>query len=326
LLCFYFKSVFSHKRCFVYIYCCLFHISFFRTINVEYNQLDSLLRSAGYVDGDVNDPDTGYSPFPGNINQLVFALGPYVETLEKTKGLMPEFVNPKYKDETKTEFKSPTRLECMMQDFPIMLEDNYEYMKRVGYTTVAAELCFSPVKNNILDGKKLQDSGIAAATAATGESDQYNAQRIILRNIGVNIEESTIQLYHGIKVIPSPAIVLQSDFVQFPGDYFDKFPFPCNVKISNRSTLIVRGSGVVIESLDLDGTCIIDYPNGEKITIRDKVIRNAGWKRIRCDNNNNDSTNTSTTNEIIRIRGYYIEKIEQEIISKDGSCTVCCIM
>lgn len=39
------------------------------TCNVEYNQLDPLLR-ATTGDGDVND-DTGYSPYPGNINQLV---------------------------------------------------------------------------------------------------------------------------------------------------------------------------------------------------------------------------------------------------------------
>ncbi len=82
---------------------------------MEYNQLDPLLRSSGFPEGDVNDPSTGLSPFPGNINQLLFALGPYVEVLERTKGAMPEFVNPKYKDATKTDFKSPTRLECMMQ-------------------------------------------------------------------------------------------------------------------------------------------------------------------------------------------------------------------
>lgn len=38
-------------------------------INVEYNQLDPLLRASGYPDGDVNN-ETGYSPFPGNINQV----------------------------------------------------------------------------------------------------------------------------------------------------------------------------------------------------------------------------------------------------------------
>ena len=41
------------------------------TVNVEYNQLDPLLRSTINKDGDVNDA-TGFSPFPGNVNQLVF--------------------------------------------------------------------------------------------------------------------------------------------------------------------------------------------------------------------------------------------------------------
>lgn len=35
--------------------------------------------------------------------------------LDRTKGIMPEFVNPKYADAEKTVFKKPTRLECMMQ-------------------------------------------------------------------------------------------------------------------------------------------------------------------------------------------------------------------
>jgi len=38
-------------------------------INVEYNQLDPLLRASGFPDGDVNC-ETGFSPFPGNINQV----------------------------------------------------------------------------------------------------------------------------------------------------------------------------------------------------------------------------------------------------------------
>ena len=38
-------------------------------INVEYNQLDPLLRATGHPDGDVNS-ENGYSPFPGNINQV----------------------------------------------------------------------------------------------------------------------------------------------------------------------------------------------------------------------------------------------------------------
>ena len=38
----------------------------------------------------------------------------YVVTLEKSRGVIPEFVNPKYANAEKTVFKSPTRLECMM--------------------------------------------------------------------------------------------------------------------------------------------------------------------------------------------------------------------
>lgn len=53
--------------------------------------------------------------FAGNINQLVLRLEPYVQQLRARRGLISEFVNPKYRDDTRTAFKSATRLECMMQ-------------------------------------------------------------------------------------------------------------------------------------------------------------------------------------------------------------------
>lgn len=87
------------------------------TVNVEYNQIDALLKATVEPRGDVGGAD-GYSPYPGSINQLLFSLAPYEATLRETNGKMPEFVNPKYTDGTKTAFKAPTRLECMMQDYP----------------------------------------------------------------------------------------------------------------------------------------------------------------------------------------------------------------
>lgn len=48
-------------------------------INVEYNQLDPILRATVSPEGDVNDPATGLSPFPGNTNNLVFMLDPYLK-------------------------------------------------------------------------------------------------------------------------------------------------------------------------------------------------------------------------------------------------------
>lgn len=84
------------------------------TVNVEYNQIDALLKATVEPRGDVNGAN-GFSAYPGSINQLIFALEPYAAKLRETGGGMPEFVNPKYTDDTKTAFKSATRLECMMQ-------------------------------------------------------------------------------------------------------------------------------------------------------------------------------------------------------------------
>lgn len=89
-------------------------------INVEYNQLDSLLKAKWNKDGDTKNQD-GYSHFPGNTNTLVFKIPEYCDNLDKTGGVIPEFVNPKYANADKTIFKSPTRLECMMQDYPKLL-------------------------------------------------------------------------------------------------------------------------------------------------------------------------------------------------------------
>ena len=47
-------------------------------------------------------------------------------------GTIGEFVNPKYKDASKTAFKSSTRLECMMQDYPQALPAD----ARVGFTVI----------------------------------------------------------------------------------------------------------------------------------------------------------------------------------------------
>ena len=52
-------------------------------INVEYNQLDPLLRATTFVEGDVND-DSGFSPFPGNLNQVPTPPSP--QRNRRTKG------------------------------------------------------------------------------------------------------------------------------------------------------------------------------------------------------------------------------------------------
>jgi len=284
----------------------------FRTINVEYNQLDPLLRGSGFKDGDVNDKKTGFSPFPGNINQLLFKLEDYSELLEATSGLMPEFVNPKYKDAQKTIFKKPTRLECMMQDFPTVIPP--EKSERVGFTSIAAELCFSPVKNATADGVVLQGKGTAAGTAATGEADQYQAYSNILKSIGVQVETAEPATFKGITVTPGPQVVVYPDFARCPAEYKAKFPTPEKVKISANSTLILQGENVTIKSLDLDGTLIVSVPNHLEVTIEDLEVKNDGWAKVEIDDDE--------AKEILKMRGYKLERKAETVIRKQRDVEV----
>ena len=53
------------------------------TINVEYNQLDPLLRATTGA-GDVAAEGTPFSPYPGNINVLVFHAPTYNSVLKES--------------------------------------------------------------------------------------------------------------------------------------------------------------------------------------------------------------------------------------------------
>lgn len=74
-------------------------------------------------------------------------MGAYAKTLRgEDQGVVIEFVNPKYKDETRTEFKKPTRLECMMQDIPKLFQKEMGSDAKIGFTTFDRWFTFSPAK------------------------------------------------------------------------------------------------------------------------------------------------------------------------------------
>lgn len=174
------------------------------TINVEYNQLEPLLKETP-TGGDVAD-ETGYSPYPGNINVLVFKVPAMAECLEKTGGVVPEFVNPKWADEAKTKFKSPTRLECMMQDFPRLCGPEH----KVGFTQLDRLMCFTCVKNNLADAAKKRPPDCALSA----EADIYacNAQLLSLAGADVEIEPPEDVTFLGITAKVGARIVLQPSF------------------------------------------------------------------------------------------------------------------
>ncbi|CAH2061005.1 unnamed protein product [Thlaspi arvense] len=265
-------------------------------INVEYNQLDPLLRASGFPDGDVNC-DTGYSPFPGNINQLILELGPYKEELQKTGGAIKEFVNPKYKDSTKTSFKSSTRLECMMQDYPKTLPPT----ARVGFTVMDIWLAYAPVKNNPEDAAKVP-KGNPYHSATSGEMAIYRANSLILQKAGVKVGEPVKQILNGQEVEVWPRITWKSKWGMIFSDI--KTKVGGNSEVSRRSTMAIMGRNVFIEDLSLDGALIVDSIDDAEVKLGG-LVKNNGWIM-----ENVDYKDTSVPEEI-RIRGFRFNKVEQ---------------
>ena len=312
------------------------------TINVEYNQLDPLLRASGqYPNGDVNDPVTNLSPFPGNTNQLLFAMESYFLHLEHSGGSMPEFVNPKYVDGNRNIFKKPTRLECMMQDYPKILKSS----SKVGFTLLPSWFCYSPCKNNSNDAVVAAAIGIPPSCAYTAETDQYNCHAQILRLIGVQCPPATPKSYLNITCVPGPQIVLLPSFGIFPSILKSKFVHPERVEITQRSTLVIEGD-VEIHSLRLDGALKLIAIPGTKLIVNagdhddlcatseqrysSKIISNAGYiykeidvgrKEVIDHQRVQKSKNKDKIllNEIDFIRGYVLEQVAIQVIStEDG--------
>lgn len=247
------------------------------TINVEYNQLDPLLRATISPEGDVNDPKTGFSPFPGNINQLVLKLSTYVAELKRHGGVISEFVNPKYADSSRTAFKSSTRLECMMQDFPKSLPEG----SKVGFTVInQVWAAYSPVKNSPADAAAKASTGNPSHSATTGELDIYETNCRMLRMIGASVDEPTGTVtFNNISGLHFWPRVTWSPLFACTFDDLEAKINAKHVHIGQDTVLVINAPDSKIESLDLKrGALVIDAPPGDAVVIKDEVVENEGWE------------------------------------------------
>jgi UDP-sugar pyrophosphorylase len=285
------------------------------TINVEYNQLDPLLRANGSPDGDTDDPATGMSPFPGNVNELLFHLPPYLRVLQSTHGVIGEFVNPKYADAAREVFKKPTRLECMMQDFPKALEVDQE---RVAFTQAPNWFCYSPVKNAQAAAIAFAAAGIPPACPMSGESDLYGVTARILRLLGCSVEEEDAPpCISGITAPLGPRILCAPSCALTVTDMKEVFAAPGAVKISVRSTLILKGC-ILIDSLNLDGSLIIDNKDPHvKLIVRtgNEKITNLGHEIVVSDGGEDSGEREK---EIRKMFGYDIVAREVQTVTLEA--------
>lgn len=261
------------------------------TINVEYNQLDALLKNTKRG-GDVAGSN-GFSPYPGNINVCLLQLKPYAAALDRTGGVMPEFVNPKYKDDTKQEFKKPTRLECMMQEFPRLCSKS----DKIGFTQLDRFMCFTCVKNSIEEALPKVKKGQPADTALSAEADLYNSNVQLLKLAGCTVGPPSEVSWLGILADIGAKIVLAPSFAVSFEELKSKIKG--KVKISSNSTLILEGD-VVLRGLDLDGYLELKGPQ----VVKNMVVKNGGTALRTVED-------VSKLPDFMQIRGYELGPLKE---------------
>ena len=263
--------------------------------NIEYNQLDSLFKEKYNGKGDIPNKD-GFCDFPGNLNVLVFDLGPYLNIIEESKGLVPEFVNPKYVDDTRQKFKAPTRLETLMQDVPKLIKNN----GTEGYTYFHRWFCFSACKNNLHDACERLKKGESAECAFSVEREifLYN-EKIMKEVIGklevINNEPPNELIIGDCKVTFGPKIIIYPSFAATVTELRDKLThMKKNIKMTNNSTLILKNDIMIDEGIDLDGYLIVDKDLKDYVICKNK--NNVIYRLLKEDEGKNYE----------RIRGYTI--------------------
>ena len=264
------------------------------TINVEYNQLSSLFKGSG---GEKVD-EQGFSTFPGNINCLVFSVPEFAQTLEHTQGSISEFINPKYADATKTKFKSPTRLECMMQDYPKLLKD----CARVGVTQIGKEFCFSACKNDLQSAVTKVKSGLPAESSSSCEFDLYQLNAEILRLAGANVQKGEPVTHAGVILPGVPKVVLMPEFGVTLKEIRNKIKG--NVTLTPQSTVVLDGD-IVLENVNIDGSVFIFAEPGKQREVKDLNVTGKNYIQLQDLEANTDEPTYK------KIRGYTAANREQ---------------
>ncbi|CAJ1340987.1 unnamed protein product [Effrenium voratum] len=264
------------------------------TLNVEYNQLDPLLKETP-AGGDKAD-DSGFSPYPGNINVLLFRIPQYAQCLEQTGGVVPEFINPKWADAEKTKFKCSTRLECLMQDFPRLCRPE----DKVGMTQLDRWIAKTSVKNNLADARKKQPP----ECAFSAETDIYACNTRLLQLAGdVEVEKPSETTFLGITANLGAQIVLQPSFAISLEQLKSKIRGK-TIVISKRSTLILEGD-VILDGLKLDGALWLSGSG----TATGLCVENQGLRLAAIA-----EAELAKQVPSLQIRGYQKEVLEMETI------------
>lgn len=184
-----------------------------------------------------------------------------------------------------------------MQDYPKTLPPS----ARVGFTVMDTWLAYAPVKNNPEDAAKVP-KGNPYHSATSGEMAIYRANSLILRKVGVQVDNPVIEVFNGQEVEVWPRIVWKPTWGLTFADIRNKVSGSCS--ITQRSTMAIKGRNIFVKDLSLDGALVIDSIDEAEVKAGGSV-QNKGWLLEKVDYKD------TSVPEAIRIRGFRFKKIDQ---------------
>ncbi|MEI8309577.1 MAG: UTP--glucose-1-phosphate uridylyltransferase, partial [Verrucomicrobiota bacterium] len=267
------------------------------TINVEYNQLDPLLRATVSPEGDVPN-ERGHSRFPGNINLLVVRMEPYLRALESSRGIIAEFVNPKFTDASRTAFKKPARLETLMQDLPKFFTAG----EKVGVTVFDRAWCFSACKNNLVEAADKASKNGPPESASSAENDFYLAGRMKLRAAGMTVVDEPARPIRGIPFTPGPRVILRPSFAMTLDEVKARIQ---GGSLSGPGTLVLKGD-IRLENVSVSGgaSLVVTAVPGATVTVKNLSV--SSGPTFLLEELGDEEFTSGETPEFLRIRGYKI--------------------
>lgn len=272
--------------------------------------------------------------FPGNGNILSFDLRQYLLVLNASKGVVPEFVNPKYKvgvnggfeDQpgSTTEYLQPVRLESMMQDYPKLMHKYREALKITDshlVITYPREIAWSPVKNSLERGHELEKKTGHAESAASGERDLLRTYRMLFTSVNEcpvcnPSGRSRVTMEDESYVVLGPEAGCTTEEIHSH--------LGSGIVLKKGSVLVINCRNWYLDNVTVDGTLILDDDSGQefhssRIELRNCLVQNKGWsyKAINPEDN--------CYSPIYQMRGFIVEKSESCSLycGKNGDCIQC---
>eukprot|EP00923_Selenidium_pygospionis_P038889 GHVN01067709.1.p1 GENE.GHVN01067709.1~~GHVN01067709.1.p1 ORF type:complete len:225 (+),score=25.23 GHVN01067709.1:558-1232(+) len=211
--------------------------------------------------GDVPN-DKGLSHFPGNTNSLVVAFPCYHEIVKESGGLVPEFINPKYKDASRTTFKSAARLECMLRELP--------------------NFCKTFDKNDLATAATKVVGGLHPECALSGEADFFAANVQILQ-LAAELKKAEVQAespkdvtFGGVTYPMGPKVVFSPSFGVGFQQIAERFEPEAVLSISQRSCLVLSGAIKLSKNVEIDGSLKVEPGNGKSLLVEGTKVKNEG--------------------------------------------------